>query len=169
MDKIYSNSSEKELKTLLIKTISSENSPEKTPTKHEIKEQGSGIKGQGSTQVPNKPERSLSEPLLGDSQKKSCEAELKKIKFDRKELFRKRDKSRFTFVNNEEKNIEENIAIPEFIHEILYNKISKLAFFKIFNFEDQADNSESMLKDVKNNNPWAQFLLNNKQAVNNQK
>jgi len=112
----------------------------------------------------NKQERSLSEPNMSENTK--YKNEIPKTKFNRKELFRKRDKSRFTFVDNEEKTNDENIIIPEFIHEILYNKISKLAFFKIFNFEEETNFSDSVLNEYKNNNPWAHFIVSNNSNTN---
>lgn len=95
--------------------------------------------------------------------------------FNRKELYRKRECSRFNFVNSVEKDKtkddNENINIPDYINELIYKKVSKITFFKIFKHSKSFDDSEVILnnKESKNDN-WAQFLLScreKKEKINN--
>lgn len=101
---------------------------------------------------------------INKSSYESPEKESDKVKFNRKELYRKRDCSRFNFAASEtkERNIDDNdkINIPEYINELILKKVSKITFDKIFKYSKSIDDSESILKKNKESHDnWAQFLL----------
>ncbi len=79
--------------------------------------------------------------------------------FNRKELYRKRDKSRFNFVSEIDKNHDENIIVPDYINDLICDKVSKITFFKIFKAKLGLDNSTSILNKESKTDNWAQFLL----------
>ena len=78
----------------------------------------------------------------------------------KKQLYRKRDQSRFTFVEScsadSTKNDDET---PEGIFDIIYKRTSRFMFFK--NFTDSGSNNDCFLfeKELSNlNNSWMQFI-----------
>lgn len=83
-------------------------------------------------------------------------------------IYRKRDKSRFEFVNDlTGKNIIEcHVAdlcpnfVPEFVSQMLYKKISSINFFKKFTcVEDKQNDKLYFDEELKNNNnSWATFI-----------
>lgn len=73
-----------------------------------------------------------------------------------KKLYRKCDRSRFDFANNND--INSAPEVPEFISDLIYKKISRFTFFRNF----LSDNDKLLFeKDLKNNkhNSWAQFII----------
>jgi len=102
---------------------------------------------------------------------------LKSYSGNDKNLFSLRNFSRFDFANGiinkannhkSNKNIREektgeNVEIPEFVLELIQKKISRQMFTKKFEFmEDILYRDDSLQKEHKNENHWAEFILENK-------
>lgn len=95
-------------------------------------------------------------------------------------LFSVRESSRFDFVSNSNimiaanagenpillnkgNNNSESINIPEFIFEIIKKKVSRYNFTKKISFDEDILYQDDLLeKEYNNSNPWAQFIIENK-------
>lgn len=80
----------------------------------------------------------------------------------KKNLYMKRDNSRFDFVNNDCKENNDS-EVPNFISEMLYKKYSRYTFFRKFTCEkDKNCDVIYFEKELKNtNNSWVQFIKSN--------
>jgi hypothetical protein len=75
-------------------------------------------------------------------------------------LFTDRKKSRFEFVN---RKTEEGVEIPKFIKDLIFKKVSRHKLTKnIKHSEDILYSDNNLEAEYQNNNPWAQFIVENK-------
>lgn len=87
-------------------------------------------------------------------------------------IYRKRENSRFGFVNKIERNNSDNVCnileIPDYVSDILYKKISSYTFFKKFTCVNDVTkdimNFEKVLNKYKNDS-WVQFIKSNVSIV----
>jgi len=86
-------------------------------------------------------------------------ADDKKVKKQEINIFRSREKSRFSFV--EDKKESAPIQVPEFINKFFHTKFSGHSFFKKFSTDYNLD---LICLDTKlePNNTWTEFLLSHK-------
>jgi hypothetical protein len=76
-------------------------------------------------------------------------------------LFTIKDRSRFNFTNKTE--IRETVDIPKFIQQLIFKKVSRHKLTKnIKNSEDILYSDNILEHEYKNNNSWAQFIIENK-------
>lgn len=98
--------------------------------------------------------KSLSTPLNFHASNSMSSCDLKK------QLYRKRDQSRFTFVESSSANSTKmDEETPEGIFDIIYKRTSRFMFFR--NFADSGSNNDCFLfeKELSNlNNSWMQFI-----------
>ena len=147
----------------------------------EYKENIKDIKDKNNKDSKTSSKKSLNFTELDKTAEKQLSSEKdvspSKLSFNRKDLYRKRDKSRFNFASadkptdlNIEKSCDENISIPDYVNDLIFENLSKIRFFKIFKFGEKIDNFDTILNqnDVKNDN-WAKFLLSCKEDQENSK
>jgi hypothetical protein len=75
-------------------------------------------------------------------------------------LFSIKDRSRFNFPNG---GMKESVDIPKFIQELILKKVSRHKLTKNIRYSEDILYSDNLLEnEYKNNNPWAQFIIENK-------
>jgi hypothetical protein len=88
------------------------------------------------------------------------------IKIDTNEqcnIFNSKERSRFEFVRATTTDQHEAVEVPKFIKELIYKKVSRHKFTKnIPKSEDILYTDKILQGEYQNNNPWAQFLVENK-------
>jgi hypothetical protein len=79
-------------------------------------------------------------------------------------LYTIRENSRFSFVaDNQEKNLTNTIEIPNFIQSIITKKSETFLLSRnIKHIEDVFYSDKNLENELKNNNHWAQFIIENK-------
>jgi hypothetical protein len=82
-----------------------------------------------------------------------------------RDLFTIRERSRFEFVKRRENR--EEIEVPKFIKDLIVKKVSRHKLTKyIKQGEDILYSDNCLESEFRDGNPWAQFIYENKEAVN---
>lgn len=108
--------------------------------------------------------KEVDEKMLQDNAKvvNFADKDKTKYKFNRKELFKKRQKCRFNFIqllNDTEVQKDEIVDIPDSLSEYISDKISKFSIYKYFNYNYKEDTckDETMNNNIANS-PWDKII-----------